>query len=130
MADLIPKPLFHKLMENHWAMFYLADFERNPVVKLFSENANCTWLLSYINHEIHNIAYGLVDTGNGSPEMKELRIKNLESIGDVKIDESFTPRYIMDVYEEAAKMCGKITEDEEDLKKAKQRLLQQNTPRQ
>lgn len=130
MTRLIPLHVFHKLMENHWAAFYLEEYEHMPVIKLFSENVNCTWILSDINHENQNMAYGLVDSGDGFPRMEDVEISYLENIEDVKMDESFNPLYTIYTYEEAAKMCGKITEDDSDLRKAKLLLLQKHTHRQ
>ena len=39
-----------------------------PVVKLFTPDANATWLLSEIDPEEPDIAFGLCDLGMGSPE--------------------------------------------------------------
>jgi hypothetical protein len=48
-----------------------------PVVKLFTPDANCTWLLSEIDPEEPDIAFGLCDLGMGSPERARANDWNL-----------------------------------------------------
>jgi hypothetical protein len=53
-----------------------ADIDFKPVVKLFTPDAQCTWLLTELGND--DIAYGLCDLGMGFPEvgfvcMRELR---------------------------------------------------------
>jgi hypothetical protein len=52
------------------------DIDFKPVVKLFTPDAQCTWLLTELGRD--DIAYGLCDLGLGFPEigfvcMRELR---------------------------------------------------------
>ena len=52
------------------------DIDFKPVVKLFTPDAQCTWLLTELGND--DIAYGLCDLGLGFPEigfvcMRELR---------------------------------------------------------
>ena len=54
-----------------------ADFV--PVVKLFTPDAGCTWLLSELDPEDPDIAFGLCDLGMGFPELGAVRISELES---------------------------------------------------
>ena len=51
-----------------------------PVVKLFNPCGAGTWLLTEIDPEEPDIAYGLCDLGMGSPELGSVRISELESI--------------------------------------------------
>ncbi len=51
-----------------------------PVVKLFTPDANCTWLLTELDPEDPDIALGLCDLGLGFPELGTVRISELESI--------------------------------------------------
>jgi hypothetical protein len=53
-----------------------SDIDFKPVVKLFTPDAQCTWLLTELGND--DIAYGLCDLGMGSPQigfvcMRELR---------------------------------------------------------
>jgi hypothetical protein len=52
-----------------------------PVVKLFTPDAQCTWLLTEIDPRHPQIAFGLCDLGLGFPEL-----------GDVSLDELATVR--------------------------------------
>lgn len=51
---------------NHW-----------PVVKLFTPDAGCTWLLSELDPEDPDIAFGLCDLGLGFPELGYVRISEI-----------------------------------------------------
>jgi hypothetical protein len=53
-----------------------SDIDFKPVVKLFTPDAQCTWLLTELGND--DIAFGLCDLGMGSPElgyvcMREIR---------------------------------------------------------
>lgn len=51
-----------------------------PVVKLFTPDANCTWLLTEIDPDDTDIAFGLCDLGTGCPELGSVRISELLSV--------------------------------------------------
>ena len=51
------------------------DFQ--PVVKLFTPDANCTWLLTEIDPDCPDIAFGLCDLGLGFPELGNVSITEL-----------------------------------------------------
>ena len=53
------------------------DFE--PVVKLFTPDANATWLISELDPEDPDLAFGLCDLGLGEPELGYVRISELGS---------------------------------------------------
>ena len=42
------------------------DIDFKPVVKLFTPDAQCTWLLTELGND--DIAYGLCDLGMGIPD--------------------------------------------------------------
>jgi len=54
---------------NHW-----------PVVKLFTPDSNATWLLTELDPEEPDIAFGLCDLGFGFPELGYVRMSEIESI--------------------------------------------------
>lgn len=54
------------------------DFE--PVVKLFNPAGAGTWLLTELDPENPDIAFGLCDLGMGTPELGSVSIAELESI--------------------------------------------------
>lgn len=98
-----------------------ADFI--PVVKLFTPDAGCTWLLTELDPEEPDIAFGLCDLGMGYPELGSVRISEIESVRGrlglpVERDRHFTPRHTLSVYAEAARVTGAITEREEALAQA------------
>ena len=51
-----------------------------PVIKLFTPDAGATWLLTEIDPDDEDLAFGLCDLGLGSPELGYVRISKLEGI--------------------------------------------------
>jgi hypothetical protein len=51
-----------------------------PVVKLFTPDGGCTWLLTEIDPEDPNIAFGLCDLGFGCPELGSVSLSELEAV--------------------------------------------------
>jgi Protein of unknown function (DUF2958) len=99
------------------------DQDHFPVVKLFTPDANCTWLVSEIDPEEQDIAFGLCDLGFGFPELGNISIAELRSVRGtlglpVERDLSFTARHPMSVYAEAARQSDGITADSRALEKA------------
>lgn len=102
-----------KLIENgHWLH---RDKDNPPVVKLFMPCTACTWLLSELNPEEQDIAFGLCDLGMGFPELGYVSLEELASvnIGDITVqrDDRFIAEYPMSVYAAAAREYQAITED-------------------
>lgn len=98
-----------------------ADFI--PVVKLFTPDAACTWLLSELDPDEPDIAFGLCDLGFGCPELGSVRISELESVRGqlglpVERDLHFRASHTISVYARAAWNAAAITEDLNALRKA------------
>lgn len=51
-----------------------------PVVKLFTPDANATWLLTEIDPEDPDLAFGLCDLGLCCPELGSVRLTELASV--------------------------------------------------
>ncbi len=51
-----------------------------PVVKLFTPDAACTWLLTEIDPEDPDIAFGLCDLGMGFPELGSVSLSELAAL--------------------------------------------------
>ncbi len=51
-----------------------------PVVKLFTPDAACTWLLSELDPEDEDIAFGLCDLGMGCPELGCVRLSEIAAL--------------------------------------------------
>lgn len=89
------------------------DQDHAPVVKLFTPDANATWLLSEIDPEYPDIAFGLCDLGLGSPELGSVSLSEIKSVRGrlglpVERDLSFTGEYPMSVYANAARHYERI----------------------
>lgn len=87
-----------------------------PVVKLFTPDAGCTWLLTEIDPDDTDRAFGLCDLGMGFPELGYLSLRELSSLRGplnlpVERDLHFAARHRLSVYSEAARDRGLITED-------------------
>jgi len=61
---------------------FLADpaFDPPPVVKLFTPDAGATWLLTAINPDNADLAFGLCDLGQGFPELGLVSLAELATV--------------------------------------------------
>jgi hypothetical protein len=117
--NLYTKAQFEQLLANGRTR----DQDHPPVVKLFTPDANCTWLLSEIDPEEPDIAFGLCDLGFGFPELGCVSLAELRSLRGnmglpVERDLSFTADHPMSVYAEAALQAEGITADSRALEQA------------
>lgn len=99
------------------------DIDFIPVVKLFTPDAGCTWLLTELDPEEPDIAFGLCDLSMGFPELGGVRISELESVRGmlglpVERDLHFATRHTIRVYARAAWKNAAITECEKALLQA------------
>lgn len=98
-----------------------------PVVKLFTPDANCTWLLTELDPDAPDIAFGLCDLGMGYPECGSVSLTELKSVRGplglpVERDRYFTAQHPISVYAAAARTAGAITEDAGALTQAAEAL--------
>ena len=56
------------------------DFDPLPVVKLFTPDASATWLLTEIDPDDEDHAFGLCDLGQGFPELGYVSLTELQSV--------------------------------------------------
>lgn len=56
------------------------EIDFKPVVKLFTPDAGCTWLLSEIDPDNPDITFGLCDLGLGCAELGNVSITELRQI--------------------------------------------------
>lgn len=87
------------------------DFE--PVVKLFNPCGGGTWLLTELDSEDPDIAFGLCDLGMGCAELGSVRISELESIRlpfglGIERDLHWTPKQTLMGYAREAWQAGEI----------------------
>lgn len=84
-----------------------------PVVRLFTADAHATWLLTELDPEDGDTAYGLCDVGIGMPELGNVRISDLASIvGPLKLrierDLYFVAQRTLSEYARLARINGSI----------------------
>ena len=56
------------------------DIDPPPVVKLFTPDANATWLLTELDPQDADRAFGLCDLGLGSPELGYVSLAELVAL--------------------------------------------------
>jgi hypothetical protein len=125
---LLTKDIREKLLRNGRIAAALAEEGKacadfKPVVKLFTPDAGCTWLLTELDPAEPDIAFGLCDLGMGFPELGSVRISELESVRGkfglpVERDRYFAPTHFLSVYARAAWNAAAITESGEALAQA------------
>lgn len=84
-----------------------------PVVKLFNPSGAGTWLLTEIDPEAPDIAFGLCDLGMGTPELGSVSLSELESIRGpfglgIERDKHWTPNKTLMGYAREAWSAGYI----------------------
>jgi hypothetical protein len=87
------------------------DFE--PVVKLFTPDAAATWLLTELDPDDPDLAFGLCDLGLGSPELGYVRVSELERVRGrlglpAERDRHFRADRTLNAYADAAREAGAI----------------------
>jgi hypothetical protein len=106
------------------------DKDHYPVVKLFTPDAQATWLLTELDSECSDIAYGLCDLGMGFPELGDVYMPEIVSLRGklglpVERDRHFEAKYPISVYAEAARMNDMFTENASLLEQAKAKLVKE-----
>lgn len=89
------------------------NIDPKPVVKLFTPDGACTWLLTELDPDAPDIAFGLCDLGMGFPELGSVRISELQSVRGalglpVERDIHFAPVRSLSQYADAAMKAGVI----------------------
>lgn len=92
-----------------------AEHDFFPVVKLFTPGAGCTWLLTEIDPENTDIAFGLCDLGLGYPELGDVSITELLTVRGklglpIERDLLFEARARLSTYADAARDAGHIVD--------------------
>ena len=88
------------------------DIDPNPVVKL-TPDAGCTWLLTEIDPDDTDCAFGLCDLGLGFPELGYVSLGELQSVRGklglpIERDRSFDADKTLSAYAEEARSAGRI----------------------
>lgn len=99
------------------------EMDFHPVVKLFTPDAGCTWLLTELDSESPDIAFGLCDLGMGFPELGSVSLTELRSVrGQIGLpierDKYFKASHPLSVYTRAANQADRIVTDARTLEQA------------
>jgi len=117
-AQLITKAQMAALIENgrksKQAQRRDQCFDPKPVVKLFTPDAQATWLLSEVDPDEPDIAFGLCDLGLGFPELGIVSLTEIKSVHGklglpVERDLDFSADRPLSEYAEAARKAERIT---------------------
>lgn len=84
-----------------------------PVVKLFTPDAGATWLLTELDPDDPDRAFGLCDLGLGSPELGYVSLAEIASVRGrlglpVERDRWFAPTEPLSVHLQRARQWGRI----------------------
>lgn len=88
-------------------------FDPHPVVKLFAPNGSATWLLTEIDPDDHDHAFGLCDLGHGFPELGYVSLNDLEGMRGkwglrIERDLHFIADKPLSGYAREARLAGRI----------------------
>jgi len=90
------------------------EIDFKPVVKLFTPDAGAIWLLTELDPEEPDIAFGLCDLGVGCPELGSVRISEIDQVRGrlglpVERDGFFEAGKTLNAYAIEAMSLGRIT---------------------
>lgn len=116
MAKLFTNAQRRKLLDNGTRSAEGEDIDPQPVVKLFTPDANATWLLTELDPEDTNRAFGLCDLGLGFPELGWVWLPELVELRGrlglpVERDIYFEAKAKLSEYAEAARAAQHIVEN-------------------
>jgi hypothetical protein len=102
-----------KLLANGLRRQTDGDFDPHPVVKLFTPDAGATWLLSELDTEEPDCAFGLCDLGLGCPELGDVSLIELAAVRGklglpIERDLYFVPKDTIGAYADNARRRGRI----------------------
>ena len=113
MTKLIADEQLVQLLANGRQSLEQENFDPAPVVKLFTPDAGATWLLTEIDPDDHDHAFGLCDLGLGFPELGWVSLAEIAAVRGrlglpVERDLHFQPQKRLSVYAREARSAGRI----------------------
>lgn len=122
---LITESQRQRMLSNGKASAECGGCDCFPEVKLFTPDAHGTWLLSEIDPDNHDLAFGLCDLGH--PELGWVSLTELASVRGplglpIERDLHFSAEHRISVYAQAARVAGTIVTDDRSLSAAKAAL--------
>ncbi|MFD1983310.1 DUF2958 domain-containing protein [Mesorhizobium newzealandense] len=115
--QLLTQDLRNKLLANGRQQLPLrgtdGEIDFMPVVKLFTPDAGATWLLTEIDPDDPDIAFGLCDLGLGCPELGSVSLSELSALRGrlglpVERDRHFRANKPLSAYASDAQRLGRI----------------------
>ena len=113
MTKLITDEQHAQLLANGRRSIEDDGFDPHPVVKLFTPNAAASWLLTEIDPDEQDRAFGLCDLGQGFPEPGYVSLKELANLRGrwgllVERDLYFKAGKPISAYAREARLAGRI----------------------
>ena len=117
---LLTKEIYDKLIANGRKRVEAQEkderFDPEPVLKLFHPVGAATWLLTELDPECDDIAFGLCDLGMGCPELGSVSINDLQTTKGrlglgVERDRYFKAKAPLSVYTQHARAADRIIEN-------------------
>jgi hypothetical protein len=113
MTKFITDEQHRQLLANGRHTLENDSFDPPPVVKLFTPDAGATWLLTEIDPDEHDRAFGLCDLGQGFPELGYVSLAELQSVRGrlglpVERELHFTATKPISVYAREAQLAERI----------------------
>jgi hypothetical protein len=113
MKPLITGEQRAQLLANGQVTAQGGTHDPQPVVRLFTPDANATWLLAELDPKDGDTAYGLCDVGIGMPELGRIRLSDLAGIvGPLKLpierDLYFVAKRTLSEYARLALINGSV----------------------
>jgi hypothetical protein len=101
------------LLANGHQSAHEEDFDPRPVVKLFTPDANATWLLTELDPNDPDRAFGLCDLGLGCPELGYVSLTELAGVRGrlglpVEQDLYFQAEKSLSTYATEAQAVGRV----------------------
>lgn len=92
----------------------IKDRDHTPVIKLFTPDADATWLITEIDPDDPDLLFGLCDLGMGCPELGYVSLSELSTLRGhlglpVERDLHFRADKPLSVYAKEARVAGRIT---------------------
>ena len=109
-ADLFTEQTWNKLLENGQLRKQDEAFDPEPVVKLFGLPGEATWLLTEIDPESPDIAFGLCDLNLGCAELGTVSLSEITDFFDLGVVWEFKAEAPISRYAAVALKAGRIIE--------------------
>ncbi len=113
MTVLITQEQRAQLLANGTTFDTDENYDPHPVVKLFTPDAGCTWLLTHIEPDCPDVAFGLCELGLGYPEKGSVYLSEIAIVRGrlglrVERDLHFTAKKPLSAYARDAHRAGMI----------------------